>query len=691
MIMKSQKLILSLSLFLITTFGYSQALVDFPCGGLTAGFQWTIGAPCVNITTAGMVPDVNPGSCGSGANDDAWGWFAGDGNLITVTLSGLNSNGILHVYELTAPPCAGITNVYCSNNALLTNETVTFPSTLGNTYLIRIQRQGSNNTLTGCLRVTSTPPVPGCTDPIASNYNPLATVDNGTCTYAGVDYIHPIVGIAGEFVGSCLVNNCGPFVYADNGGLGSNYGLNIGSIGAPHYGGTYRVFCPSIAGNCMRATFTSFNTEATYDYMQVKNGPTQNSPNFALLHTGTVYGAGVTGMSGNLAGSMPAVFNATGPSGCLTFRFFSDNTVTAPGWSATLQCVPCAGGPNGTDPSDCMNLIPLCSGASVPGDATGPGIVAEGCSGSACPAGGENHSMWYQIQAQTTGTINVTITPTDPTDDYDFAIYGPNATCGALGAPLRCTDAATTGTTGTGGDTDATEPASGNGQLATINAIAGQTFIIVVDEWSPNPTASGFNLGFGGTANLDCAILPVELSEFSATYVADENVVDLFWSTASERNNDRFEVERSTDGVHYEIINTVKGAGTTSSETQYYTIDTDPSIGMNYYRLNQWDTDGNGKHSEVRAVNILDDVYDLLSFFPNPTSGKTEVIFNSYLKEEVYLEVTTFDGKTVVNMPLNAEKGGNRFDLDLTHLNGHLFIVTITTSEKVYSGKLMKN
>lgn len=691
MIMKFQKIILSVCLLLTTTFGFSQALSNLNCGALPPGSQWTIGAPCVNVTTNFLSADVNPGSCGSGANDDGWGWFTGDGNIATVTFSGLSANGILHVYELTAPPCGGVTNVYCSNNAGTANETVTFPTTLGNTYLIRIQRSGSNATITGCLRVTTAPPVLGCTDPIATNYNPAATTDDGSCTYAGVDYVHPTTGIAGEFVGSCLVNDCGPFVYADNGGLSSNYGLNIGSIGAPHYGGIYRVFCPSTAGMCMQATFTSFNTEASYDYMQVKNGPTQNSPNFALLHTATVYGAAVTGMSGNLAGSMPAVYTATGPSGCLTFRFFSDNTVTAAGWSATLQCVACAGGPNGTDPSDCMNLIPLCSGSNVPGDATGPGIVAEGCSGNVCPAGGENHSIWYQIQAQTTGTINITITPTDPTDDYDFAVYGPNATCGALGTPLRCTDSATTGTTGTGGDTDNTESASGNGQLASINAIAGQTFIIVVDEWSPNPTASGFNMGFGGTANLDCAILPVQLSEFSAEYIPDENVVDLFWTTASERDNDRFEVEHSTDGINYEIINTLNGAGTTSNETQYYTVHTDPAIGVNYYRLNQWDTDGNGKYSEVRSVNILDDVYDLLSFFPNPTSGKTEVIFNSYLKEEVYLEVTTFDGKTVVSMPLNAVKGGNRFDLDLSEFDGHMFFVTITTSEKVYAGKLMKN
>lgn len=497
------------------------------------------------------------------------------------------------------------------------------------------------------------------------------------------DYTHPTVGINNEYVGSCLVSDCGPFTYADNGNTTGNYSTSINNV--------YRVFCPNTAGQCMQVTFNSFNMEAGWDYLLVKNGPTQNSTTFTTAPASATNYAGVTGLTGNLSASVPFSYTSTDPSGCLTFRCYSDGTATASGWNATLQCIPCAGGPNGTDPNDCINMVPLCSSAAVPGDATGPGIVAEGCTGSACPAGGENHSIWYTIQAQTSGTIDITITPTNPADDYDFAVYGPNASCGALGAPLRCTDAGTTGVTGTGGDTDNTETVLGNGQLASINAIAGQTFIIVVDEWSPNLGGTGFTMSFGGTASLDCTILPIELTEFNANYIPDEHLIDLHWITASEENSDRFEVERSFDGENYEVINTVKAQENSTLETQYYVVDQNPKIGYNYYRLNLFDLDGSHRYSEVRAVNILDDAYDLLSFNPNPTTGKTEVIFNSYRKEEVALTVYSYDGKPVVRTSLNATKGGNRFDLDLTNVDGNMFFVTITTSDKVYSGKLVKN
>ena len=392
-------------------------------------------------------------------------------------------------------------------------------------------------------------------------------------------YSHPTVGINNEFVGSCLVANCGPLTYTDNGGALGNYALNIGTAAN---GGIYRVFCPSVAGNCMQVTFNQFDTEATFDYMTIGNGPTQSSPFFTTppaLATGRISGTP----------AVPFTYTATGPSGCLTFRFRSDVSITRPGWNATMVCVPCAGGPNGTDNSDCQTMTPLCSGSAITTNATGPGIVAEGCTGSACPAGGENHTNWYTFQAQTTGTLSVTINPAVGTDDYDFAIYGPNVTCAALGSPIRCTDSAAPGVTsasGTGAppaDNDLTEDVTGNGTLAQLNVIAGQTYILVVDKWSPSG-GTGYTLNFGGTASLDCVVLPVELSEFTADYQPDVHVVDLFWSTASERINDRWEVEKSTDGVNFEIINVVKGNGTTNTESQYYTVDEKPNIGMNYYR-----------------------------------------------------------------------------------------------------------
>lgn len=489
-------------------------------------------------------------------------------------------------------------------------------------------------------------------------------------------YTHPTTGIANEFVGSCLVANCGPFTYADNGNVSANYANNINSI--------YRTFCPSVAGNCMSVTFNSFSTEATWDYLTVGNGPTQNSP---LFTTAPANGFGE--ISG--APAVPFSYTSNDNSGCLTFRFTSDGSIVASGWSATLQCTPCAIGPNGTDNTDCMNMTPICSNSPISTMADGPGIVAEGCSGSACPAGGENHSNWYTFTAQTTGNLDVTVTPTNPADDYDFAIYGPGATCGALGAPLRCSDSGASGTTGAmPPGTGTSEDVLGDGLVSQLNVVAGQTYIMVVDKWSPSG-GTGYTLSFGGSASLDCTILPIELSQFDAIYQPDLDVVDLTWVTASEQNSDYYNVEKSTDGINFTVINRINATGTTQLETQYFTVDENPARGANYYRLNMFDKDGSSKYSEIRTVNILEDAYDMLTVFPNPTSGITEVIFNSYTKEDVLLTVQSSSGAVVVNTTIPAKNGGNKLDLDMGGQAAGVYIVTVTTSNKTYKSKLVKN
>ena len=242
--------------------------------------------------------------------------------------------------------------------------------------------EASFNCIAGC--------IPGCTDPAALNYNSSATYDDGSCTYPAPDYSMSTAGINGEYVGNCLVADCGPSSFTDDGGFAGNYSNSINQI--------YRVFCPEIAGNCMRVTFNDVDFYNTLDYLTIKNGPTQNSTDIDQI-------------TSTDNGTTPFSYTSSDPSGCLTFRQNTSSANVAGGWSAILECVPCAGGPSGTENYDCVNMTPLCSSASVGGNASGPGLSAEGCTGSDCPAGGENHTNWYTFTAQTSGTLNITIAP----------------------------------------------------------------------------------------------------------------------------------------------------------------------------------------------------------------------------------------------------------------------------------------
>ena len=111
--------------------------------------------------------------------------------------------------------------------------------------------------------------------------------------------------------------------------------------------------------------------------------------------------------------------------------------------------------------------------------------------------------------------------------------------------------------------------------------------------------------------------LPVKLTKFAATAVAKS--AKLYWETASELNNDKFEIERSINGTEFVKIGEVKGSGTSQKLNTYSFRDLAPSNGVNYYRLKQLDLNGNSEFSEVRVVKFdLKDV--VFNIYPNPAT-----------------------------------------------------------------------
>ena len=106
--------------------------------------------------------------------------------------------------------------------------------------------------------------------------------------------------------------------------------------------------------------------------------------------------------------------------------------------------------------------------------------------------------------------------------------------------------------------------------------------------------------------------LPVKLTAFYGQKYGNKNV--LYWVTASEIDNDRFEVERADSALNWSSIGIVKGMGTTTSQTEYSFIDALPIQGSNYYRLKQVDIDGQYAYSDIISITNDTDVkyYNLL-------------------------------------------------------------------------------
>ncbi|MDX2062910.1 MAG: hypothetical protein SFY70_07605, partial [Bacteroidia bacterium] len=126
-------------------------------------------------------------------------------------------------------------------------------------------------------------------------------------------------------------------------------------------------------------------------------------------------------------------------------------------------------------------------------------------------------------------------------------------------------------------------------------------------------TFSPFAIGSNDPINS----LPIELLSFSGERV--DNGVALAWNTASELNNDRFEIQRALSASFegYQTIGTVAGSGTTTTETRYTYTDGEAPTTKVYYRLRQVDYDGTATLS--RAIEVGGELSWYLD--PNPSTS----------------------------------------------------------------------
>jgi hypothetical protein len=144
--------------------------------------------------------------------------------------------------------------------------------------------------------------------------------------------------------------------------------------------------------------------------------------------------------------------------------------------------------------------------------------------------------------------------------------------------------------------------------------------------------------------------LPVELLTFDANRL-DLIQVELDWSTASETNNQGFEIERMLEHESsFQKIAWVDGHGTTTLTNYYQLMDDNNYSDVSYYRLKQIDFDGSFAYSDIRAVAGMQSKNGSelnVAIFPNPVSDVLKISFQDLPKEieSATIKIITIDGK----------------------------------------------
>ncbi|MFC7346328.1 T9SS type B sorting domain-containing protein [Chryseobacterium zhengzhouense] len=158
--------------------------------------------------------------------------------------------------------------------------------------------------------------------------------------------------------------------------------------------------------------------------------------------------------------------------------------------------------------ADCSTALAVCGNSNITYSPSGIGLVDETLGD--CLNTGEHNSIWYKLTIATSGTLTFDLIPNDPGADYDWAIYGPNVTCGTLGFPIRCNAATVLFGVGasTGLNMTSTITSAAGGSFTPycryLDVVAGQTYYLYIDNWvgAGSTTTAPFSLTWGGTATL---------------------------------------------------------------------------------------------------------------------------------------------------------------------------------------------
>jgi surface protein len=183
---------------------------------------------------------------------------------------------------------------------------------------------------------------------------------------------------------------------------------------------------------------------------------------------------------------------------------------------------------------------------------------------------------------------------------------------------------------------------------------------------------------FGSSGNVcSNSALPIELLHFNAQAI-DKNVL-LDWITASEINNEKFQIEHSSNGIDFSLLAEIKSKGNSTLKTVYQYKHQDVVEGIHYYRLKQLDFDGKHTYSNIKKVEI-NNHSNQIEIYPNPTSGLLNIVNcdrNSY-------KIADVTGKIVIEG--NVQLG----TVSIHSLTSGLYFLTVVKEEKTITEKVWK-
>jgi hypothetical protein len=182
--------------------------------------------------------------------------------------------------------------------------------------------------------------------------------------------------------------------------------------------------------------------------------------------------------------------------------------------------------------------------------------------------------------------------------------------------------------------------------------------------------------------------LPIELVRFVGQCGGGK--IDLSWTTWTETNNDFFTLERSNNGVDFEVVDVIAGAGNSNQPISYSVTDEQPYGGTSYYRLKDTDTGGKSSYSEVIAISCGTDGNDF-NYVNAYDVDQTDIVVEFTAAENEDFTIMLYDasGKRALDFGGVAIDGMNKVKLPAGDLARGVYIINLSNAQRNFSKRVM--
>ena len=217
-----------------------------------------------------------------------------------------------------------------------------------------------------------------------------------------------------------------------------------------------------------------------------------------------------------------------------------------------------------------------------------------------------------------------------------------------------------------------------SGDWAIVSSASSKTATQVIFSAQTLPNGDGYYTI--GTIDATDSPLPIELLSFDV--IEENKQAVLQWTTASETNNDNFEIQHSINTIDWQIIANIDGMGTSTVVHKYQYIDRKPNLAKNYYRLRQVDFDGEYSYSPIRVIDFSE--YSDIEIYPNPANSTINI---SGIDKNSTIEVLDINSRII---DLDISYQNNKAVINIDKLPTSIYFIKIITNDKVEVFKIIK-